>query len=320
LASPVGLLHLKAPTKGGYFLLEGLNSFASAFFFNHLLFHLRDHHGFTQLHTLWLLAVFGTLYALSSVLAGRFAQRHGYFVSLNIGFSGLVVAVGLGWIWQSLAGQLAAVGIWSVAICFTWPALEALCSEFESPEFLPERLGLYNIVWSVLQAVGVAVGGIAITLLGPKTLYVVPLLIYGLQLLLVPWLRRRRNQYLSEHHGGDDTAPLHPAGGPAHFQTMAWIANPMSYMAANVVTASLPALAFRLHLSQAEAGVWLGLWNWIRSVGFVGLWYWSGWHYRFALFVIAFSAVIGGFLGIMLAPSVVWVLLLICVSPDPSRS
>jgi len=293
-----------APPKAGYFLLEGLNSFASAFFFNHLLFHLRDHHGFTQLDTLWLLAAFGTVYAVSSVGAGRFAQRFGYFTSLTIGFGGLMVAVGVGWAWPALVGQLAAAGVWSVAICFTWPVLEALCSEFETPERLPDRLGLYNVVWSVLQAVGVAVGGIAVAMLGPKTLYIVPLIVYGIQLAHLPWLHRQRGRYLAKHHGGSHKPPAHPPGGPIHFQTMAWIANPLAYMAANVLTASLPALAQQLHLSQAEAGVWLGLWNWVRSAGFLALWYWTGWHYRFGLFLAGFCAVIGGFLGTMLAPSV----------------
>jgi hypothetical protein len=74
----------------------------------------------------------------------------------------------------------------------------------------------------------------------------------------------------------------------------------MAYMAAHVFSASLPTLAARLHLTQTEAGLWLGWWNWMRTASFVALWYWSGWHYRFGLFLAGFLAVISGFLGIML--------------------
>ncbi len=300
---------MKAPSKAGYFVLEGSNSVAAAFYFNHSLFHLRDHHGFTQLRTLWLLAGFGTIYALCSALAGRFAQRYGYFTSLAVGFGGLMLATGLGCVWPALVGQIVSLGIWSVAICFTWPVLEALCSEFETPDRLPDRLGMYNVVWSVLQAVGVAAGGIVVTLAGARSLYLVPMCIHGLQLLQLPRLRRQRDLYVATHHPGADKPPIHPPGGPVHFQTLAWIANPLAYMAANVLTASLPTMALRLHLTQAEAGVWLGLWNWIRSVGFIALWYWAGWHYRFRLFLVACLGVCVGFLTMMLAPSL-WVMIL----------
>ena len=294
---------MKAPSKAGYYFLEGTNSFAAAFYFNHSLFHLRDHHGFTQLDTLWLLAGFGTIYAICSALSGRFAHRYGYFTSLAVGFGGLMLANGVGCVWQALVGQIVALGIWSVAVCFTWPTLEALCSEFETPDRLPDRLGLYNVVWSVLQAVGVAAGGIVVTLLGAKALYLVPMAIHGGQLLQLPRLRRKRMAYIATHHPGTDKPPIHPPGGPAHFQTLAWIANPLAYMAANVLTASLPTMALRLHLTQAEAGVWLGVWNWVRSLTFLGLWYWAGWHYRFRLFLTASLAVCGGFLTMMLARS-----------------
>ncbi len=298
---------MKASPKAGYFVLEGINSFACAFFFNHFLFHLRDHHGFTQLHSLGMLAGFGILYAGTSVFAGRFAQRRGYFSSLTVGFAGLFLAVALAAVWTSLTGQLVSVALWSVVVCFTWPALEALCSEHESPERLPNRLGLYNVVWSLFQAAGVAGGGIAVTWLGPRALFWVPMAIHGFQLTQLRRLKRMRDQFLAEHP--QNIRPEVAAGsvGAPHFQTLAWIANPLSYMAANSLTASLPALAMRLHLTQAEAGIWLGVWTWVRTVGFAALWRWTGWHYRFDLFMVGFIGVAVSFLTLMIAPSLAWV-------------
>ena len=82
-----------SPSKTGYYVLEGLNSFATAYYFNYLMFLLRDAHGFGNLQNLTVSAVHGFIYIGGSWYGGRFGQRHGYFTSLRIGFGGMAAAV-----------------------------------------------------------------------------------------------------------------------------------------------------------------------------------------------------------------------------------
>ncbi|HTH46238.1 MAG TPA: hypothetical protein VMB21_01880, partial [Candidatus Limnocylindria bacterium] len=121
-----------SPSKTGYYVLEGLNSFATAYYFNYLMFLLRDLHGFANLQNLTVSAVHGFLYIGASWLGGRFGQRCGYFSSLRIGFGGMAASIAIGWMVPVLWGQLLALGLWTFTMCFTWPILEALVSEHES--------------------------------------------------------------------------------------------------------------------------------------------------------------------------------------------
>ena len=69
------------------FTLEGLNSFATVFYFNYLYFLMRDEFGYGNKRNLALAAALGLVYAISAVQTGKFAQHRGYFAALKAGFS-----------------------------------------------------------------------------------------------------------------------------------------------------------------------------------------------------------------------------------------
>ena len=79
--------------KFAYFTLEGLGSFASAFYFYYLYFFMRDQFGFTGKDNLAFAALTGLVYVFFSWQAGRFAQRCGYFNALKLGFSVMIFAL-----------------------------------------------------------------------------------------------------------------------------------------------------------------------------------------------------------------------------------
>ncbi|MFM7101746.1 MAG: hypothetical protein ACKO3N_11325, partial [Verrucomicrobiota bacterium] len=76
------------PSKAAYYTLEGLNSFATAYFFNYLLQRLKREAAWSDFEILALCVVHGVLYVPFSWYGGRFGQRHGYFASLRVGFGG----------------------------------------------------------------------------------------------------------------------------------------------------------------------------------------------------------------------------------------
>jgi len=67
----------------------------------------------------------------------------------------------------------------------------------------------------------------------------------------------------------------------------------------------MPQLAERFQLSPSQAGVFGSVWFFVRMFAFIGLWRWTGWHYRFRWLLTAFAGLGASFITIMLAP-VLW--------------
>jgi MFS family permease len=205
----------------------------------------------------------------------------------------------------ALWGQLAALALWTITLCFTWPILEALVSEHETPERLPDRVGLYNVVWAVTAALGYSTGGWIFEHLGHASLYWLPIGLHTAQFVATWPLKARHDRWLASAPPVS-TAPIphDTAVRPRYFQRLAWIANPFNYMAINTVLAVVPGLASHLGLGIAQAGAVMSAWQYVRAAAFLKLWFWPGWHYRFGWFFGALATLLASFVAIMLAPNV----------------
>jgi MFS family permease len=294
-------------------MVEGMNSLATTYFFYYLYFFTKARFHFGTLQNLWLAAVLGFIYALGSYWGGRYAQRLGYFSSIRLGISTMLVAFvtcGLVASWWLIVG-LAMIG--TVGMSFTWPAVEALVSEGELPARLPGLVGLYNFIWSMAGAFAYFTGGAMMEKWGTRTIFFLPagLLVFELGLIVWVEIAARRDS---------DPKPevvrplLHaePEGyrssvSPQTFLNMAWVANPMAYLAINTVIATMPSLAARMNFSRMLAGFLCSIWLFTRTAAFVALRLWPGWHYRFRFLAMAYGLMIVSFAGILLAPNP-WVL------------
>src|SRR6266404_5613210 len=137
-----------APVLTGYYLLEGLNSWAACYYFYYLFFYLQKHFGFGNTGNLTVCALNGFVYIFSAWYGGKFAQRRGYFAALLFGFCAMTVALLCGSRAATIGWQIAVMIVWTIGVCFTWPSLEALITEEGPARQLPRRLGIYNLVWS----------------------------------------------------------------------------------------------------------------------------------------------------------------------------
>jgi MFS family permease len=70
---------------------------------------------------------------------------------------------------------------------------------------------------------------------------------------------------------------------------MAWLANPLSYVAINTVLPLIPPISDGLGLSTGIAGIICSLWMFARLAAFAILWRWTGWHYHVAWLIGAFA-------------------------------
>ena len=172
------------------FLLTGLNTFACSYFGNYVFFLLQQQHGFGNRENLLTCALHGLIYVPAAWLGGRFAERRGLTAAMKVGFLGMSVAMLAGGLMNSLAGVMVTLVGWTVAMCFTWPALEAHAMQGEDEHGVQQMVGRYNIVWSGCSGLMYFAGGTLFERLGPRSLFWIPAVLFAAQFALTLRLER----------------------------------------------------------------------------------------------------------------------------------
>src|SRR6266550_6177393 len=313
--------------KAGVLILEGSNSFATTYYLYYFYFFMQKQFGFGDKANLGLAALNGLVCAFAAWWGGRFAQRAGYFTALKLGFALMMAALMVGGQLDSPGGHVAVMLVAVIGMCFTWPTLEALVSEDETPAGLQHMIGIYNIVWAGTGALAYFIGGAMLDTLGLKSLFYVPAAVFALQLGFTMWLeleakkpspsRRaagfpltRPSDTLSPSDGERDGVRglltelnPRPMTRAKAYLRMAWLTNPFAYIAINTLIAVMPGVAQRLGLSTTLAGFCCSIWCFGRLGAFFGLWFWSGWHYRFRWLLASYLALVATFAVILVVPN-----------------
>jgi len=290
------------------YTIEGLNSFGTVLYFTYLYFLLHEKFGFRDVQNLAVAALLGLVYAFAAWQGGRFGQRHGNFAALKLGFGLMAVSYLVASQLHFAAGQILGAAAVSLGMCFTWPVLEALISENETPERVPHAVGIYNITWAATNAGALFIGGTIVEKFGYASIYWLPLAIVVTQFALTFWLEKIKMPAVEKN-----SAPAFDANRPSperakNFLRMAWLANPFAYIAINTLIAVLPGVAAKFQLTPMFAGFACSLWGFARLATFVVLWRWDGWHYRFRWLATAFALLVISFAAILIVPSLAGVL------------
>jgi MFS family permease len=296
--------------KARLFALAGLNAVSTTYYFYYVYFFMQERFGFGRQQNLFLAASLGFIYTFASIFCGRFAQRRGHYLSLRIGFFIMAVVLAAGSRVQSVAAHLLVMVICDVGMCFTWPTLEAMVSEGEPLSRLQRMVGIYNLVWASGGAFAYFTGGAMLEHLGLSSMFLVPATMQFGQLALVIWLEREVATGGPNAGAGDvgvrATGPEpnpRPIARARAFLKMAWLANPLAYLAINTVIAVIPSLTKELDLSPMFAGFFCSVWLFVRVGAFGLLWFWPGWHYRFPWLIGAYGAMVVSFALILLVPN-----------------
>src|SRR5687767_9510281 len=253
--------------KIGYFALTWLNILATAYYGNYIFFLLRKHYGFQNEDNLLYAALGGFLYIFGAWYAGNFAQKHGYYLALKIGFSVMAVSLLAGMFLNTALGQLIVLLVWTFGMCFTWPTLEALASEGEDRKGLATMIGVYNVVWASGAAASYFTGGALLETLGYQSLFWLSAAIHIVQFLALLFLQRQARTFPAPPLSAPaEAGPIdpHDAAIPLArrktFLRLAWLANPFAYIAMNTVLPLIPDVAARLSLSTTLAGFVCSVW------------------------------------------------------------
>jgi len=299
---------LQRQFKSGVFVLEGLNSFATTYYFYYFYFFMQKQFGFGDKANLILAALNGIVCMFAAWWGGRFAQRAGYFTALKLGFGIMAGALLIGAQLETSKAHVVVMVVTVIGMCLTWATLEALVSEGERPDRLPQNIGIYNVVWAGTGALAYFTGGAMLDKLGLKSMFYVPAVMFLSQLAGTFWLERIKRFDSANAHSEPasfSTGELNPRpiARAKAFLRMAWFANPFAYIAINTLIAVMPGLAMRLGLSTTLAGFYGSVWCFARLGAFAALWFWPGWHYRFRWLLSSYLALIVSFAVILTAPN-----------------
>ncbi len=302
-------MSLRIP-KGTVYAATALSTIATFYHFSYLFFLLRDRYSFDNRLNLRVAALHGAIYVFAAWQGGRFAERRGYTASLTAGFVGLFLCMVVGALVSSAAALLAVMAVYTIVLLLVWPALEALAIADEPPERVPHLVGLYNLTWSGSAALAYFTGGPLYDRIGARMIFGIPAVIFLVQLVFLFWLSRRpasaSPRPVADVAAVVSSMPDDFRGSPERsvtFLRLAWLANPLSYMAIYTLLAVMPGLAASLGLTPTQVGLFCSIWFFARLGSFILLWQWPGWHYRFRFLAGGYASLMASFLAILLAPN-----------------
>ena len=87
------------------------------------------------------------LYRVAAWQGGKLAQRYGCIRMLYMGCCGIILSLTLGMVLTTPTTQIMVFCLWTVGVCFIWPALETLIGDRAGAE-LAKMVGIYNVTWA----------------------------------------------------------------------------------------------------------------------------------------------------------------------------
>lgn len=246
----------------------------------------------------------GVLTAIGAVLGGRVIERRGSRASLRLGLIGVAAGAAAGLFLPEGWNMVLAIALVACFQGFIWPAIEAALTRGEPQQRVQHFVGMYNLGWSGASGLSFFITTPLMSALGVRALFALPLDLYLFNMLMVWRVLPDYDDLPDEQHTVVDPDGMELTPQQRHaFRLMGWLANPMAYVAINVIVTYNPVVAQRIGVGFATASSWFSLWFYVRMLAFDLLRRWSGWHYRSGLLMVSFGVAMASFAGMMLAPS-----------------
>ena len=284
-----------------YYAIAGVNAVASPLFNCCLVFWTKERLGYTDCDNLLLSAVGGAVYIVAAWRGGKLADTIGYDRFIVVALAIAALCLGVGWLPVWRFTPFVVVALYTVCMAAIWTALEAVTQHAPARLNMPQRAGIYNIIWAVACIMAYLLGG-ALYRWHPVLAFLVPAALHAGQAgwMLRPVKRRRPRTWIppDSAHRGDSVA----TGVKLVFVRTAWVVNGMSYFFSSALAALMPAVGLCLGFSAAQT-IWLFcILQVTRLLGFILFWYWERWHYRMVWSVSAAALAPVGLAALFFAP------------------
>ena len=297
------------------FAAEALNSAAGTLLTVGVLFYMTHRFGWTARENFAVAACQGMLYVLGALSARRLADRWKRIAALQTLYAVMpLLAFSAGFCattgWAVPTAIIVAVQTGMMGA--SWPLLESLVSAAGDPSQLSRRLGWYNIVWSVMGAVALALSGAIIQYLPPWAFFGIVAIVQisaGAIITLRRFLRARlsaaeQNAVLETGAGNPETSV--EESETVRLRLALWlsrIALPSTYVIIFSLSPALPTLAAIERLSPTLATLQCSIWFMARAAAFIIFINTAFWQRRPVLTLVAGVTMLTGFLGTIIAGS-----------------
>jgi len=262
-----------------YSLVQALQSFATSLFLCSIYFWTKERYHFSNFQNLLLNALQGFVHVWCSGLGGRISDRIGYNRQLKICVVVEASILALGWIPDAIYTPYLIMIAYVTFTASFWPALEAAIMHVPASSTMPERIGNYNLTWSLSGAVGFFISGGLFHWQSDSIFWAscgFHILVLFFLLFPIGYADKNGQVAMDIAHTGNDISP----DKKRFFLHAAWLANALGYMMYASFIALAPAIGEKFGLTPSVA-IWLACTLFFsRAFSFYLYRRWEGWHYH----------------------------------------
>jgi hypothetical protein len=293
-------------------LFSFLNSMGTGLVTNGIFFITSSAYGFSSVANLWLGVALGVTYVGAALFAGpgvRAVRRRfpslstrAVLVALMAAMAVLASLPALAGLWEPVPGPIGIASVWVLVVCYSpltgvlWPVVESFLSGGRREVELRSAVGMWNFTWSSALVLGALFLGSMVESYAAIALLAVALVHLGGCGVLTAFGREPGEHLDSGHHE-------HPAVYRKLLVTFR-ILLPVSYIVLSALSPLLPSVMRQLEVPVGWQPVLAAAWLLPRSLGFLMMERWQGWHGRWSHPVISGALVIVGFGIAVLSPQI----------------
>lgn len=305
-------------------LIEGFTSLGCSQLLLGIFFFTSSTLGWEPRHNLLMAATVGVVYVFASLSAEPFSRRLGRRGALIAASTACAIIALFGMVFISSSALVATtLLLYTIASTLIWPVLESTVATGCNAHEMSRRIGIYNLVWSGVNIVGVSLIGTLITY-WPAGVFIVPALAHLNAVVLIVFGGRLDDSVVttpashsshSENAGDAGVAPTENSGA-VHAEpepellrvrklalSLSRLALPATYMVMYGMMALMPTLPVMQSLPTSMQTLVGSIWLAVRWIAFLILGATVWWHTRPIWLLWATILMLAAFLGITVRPS-----------------